>query len=80
MQSAWTVRALLHGGAAAGEPGLGAYTPAPLAALLRQCSEDAAFCERLGAQGIEQALSTASREAFGAPQFVHFDPAPRIGA
>jgi serine/threonine protein kinase len=80
MQAAWTVRALLHGGAAAGEPGLGAHTPAPLAALLRQCSEDAAFCERLGAQGIEQALSTASREAFGAPQFVHFDPAPRIGA
>jgi serine/threonine protein kinase len=80
MQSAWTVRALLHGGAAAGEPGLGGHTPAPLAALLRQCSEDAAFCERLGAQGIEQALSTASRESFGAPQFVHFDPAPRIGA
>jgi hypothetical protein len=73
------VRALLHGGAA-GEPGFGAHTPAPLAALLRQCSEDAAFCERLGAQGIEQALSTASRESFGAPQFVHFDPAPRIGA
>ena len=79
MQAAWTVRALLHGGAA-GEPGLGAHTPAPLAALLRQCSEDAALCERLGAQGIEQALSTASRESFGAPQFVHFDPAPRIGA
>jgi hypothetical protein len=84
MQSAWTVRALLHGGAAGepgepGEPGLGAHTPAPLAALLRQCSEDAATCQRLGAQGIEQLLSAASREAFGAPQFVHFDPAPRIG-
>ncbi|QNK68659.1 lipopolysaccharide kinase InaA family protein [Variovorax sp. PAMC26660] len=79
MQTAWTVRALLHGGAA-GEPGLGAHTPAPLATLLRQCSEDAATCARLGAQGIEQSLSTASREAFGAPQFVHFDPAPRVGA
>jgi hypothetical protein len=78
-QSAWTVRAVLHGGAA-GDPGFGAHTPAPLAALLRECSEDTAFCERLGAQGIEQALSAASREAFGAPQFVHFDPAPRVGA
>ncbi|KQX34451.1 lipopolysaccharide kinase InaA family protein [Variovorax sp. Root434] len=81
MQAAWTVRAVLHGGAA-GEPGFGAHTPAPLVALLRQCSEDSAACQRLGAQGIEQALSTASREAFGAPQFVHFDPAPphRTGA
>ncbi|EJL72571.1 lipopolysaccharide kinase InaA family protein [Variovorax sp. Varisp85] len=81
MQAAWTVRAVLHGGAA-GEPGFGAHTPAPLVALLRQCSEDSAACQRLGAQGIEQALSAASREAFGAPQFVHFDPAPphRTGA
>lgn len=79
MQSAWTLRALLHGGAA-GDPGFGAHTPAPLAALLRQCSEDAAACTRLGAQGIEQALSAASRQAFGAPQFVHFDPAPQPGA
>ena len=81
MQAAWTVRALLHGGEgdAAGAPGYGARTPAPLATLLRQCSEDAATCERLGAPGIEQALSAASREAFGAPQFVHFDPAPRSG-
>lgn len=83
MQAAWTVRAVLHGGTAGepGEPGFGPHTPAPLAALLRQCSEDAAACERLGgAHGIEQALSAASREAFGAPQFVHFDPAPRAGA
>jgi len=79
MQSAWAVRAVLHGGAA-GEPGLGANTPAPLAAVLREFSEDAAACRRLGAQGIEQALSAASREAFGAPRFVHFDPAPRGGA
>lgn len=78
-QAAWAVRSVLHGGAA-GEPGLGAHTPAPLAALLRECSEDAAACRRLGAQGIEQALSAASREAFGVPKFVHFDPAPRTGA
>ena len=76
MQSAWTVRAVLHGGTSDDSPGLGARTPAPLAALLRRCSEDAAECQRLGARGIEQALSSASHEAFGAPQFVHFDPAP----
>lgn len=78
MQAAWTVRAALHGGVDTG-PGFGASTPAPLAALLRQCSEDAAFCERLGAQGIEQSLSAASREAFGPSKFVHFDPAPHAG-
>ncbi|BEP60654.1 hypothetical protein GmRootV213_12080 [Variovorax sp. V213] len=76
MQSAWTVRAVLHGGKPDDSPGVGAHTPAPLAALLRRCSEDAAECRRLGARGIEQALSAASHEAFGAPQFVHFDPAP----
>ena len=82
MQAAWAVRAVLHGlhEAGAGEPGFGAHTPAPLATLLRQCSEDAATCERLGAQGIEQALSAASREAFGPSRFVPFDPAPRAGA
>jgi hypothetical protein len=79
MQCAWTVRAVLHGGDA-DEPGVGGRTPAPLAALLRQCSEDPATCQRLGAQGIEQALSAASREAFGAPQFVRFDPSPRAGS
>lgn len=80
-QAAWTVRAVLHGGAfgESGEPGFGPHTPAPLATLLRQCSEDAAACGRLGAQGIEQALSAASREAFGPSKFVHFDPAPRAG-
>ena len=75
MQSAWTIRALLAGHAT-GAPGLGARTPVPLAELLGQCSEDAAACARLGARGIEQALSTASREAFGAPQFISFHPAP----
>jgi len=66
MASARSVRALLSDSA----------VPAPLAALLRECSDDAIACERLGAQGIEQALSAASHEAFGAPRFVHFDPAP----
>ncbi len=66
MASARSVRALLSDSA----------TSAPLAALLRECSDDAIACERLSAQGIEQALSAASREAFGPPRFVHFDPAP----
>ena len=78
MQTAWTLRALLHGPTADDQrPGLGAGTPAPLAALLRECSEDARACERLGARGIEAALTAAAREAFGPPRFVHFDPAPR---
>ena len=76
MQAAWTVRSVLHG-AAPGEPGVGAHTPAPLAELLRQCSEDAAAAQRLGASGIEAALTTAARAAFGAPQFVLFNPAPQ---
>lgn len=76
MQSAWTVRALLAGATSDAAPGTDARTPAPMAALLRECSEDAAACARLGARGIEQALSAASQAAFGAPQFVAFDPAP----
>jgi hypothetical protein len=80
MQTAWTLRALLHGAATDAEPGTGPDTPAPLAALLRRCSEDAADCARLGARGIEAALSGASRESFGMPQFVHFDPAPPGGS
>ena len=78
-QSAWAVRAVLHGHEGLGEPGTGAATPAPLAALLRRCSEDPGECRRLGARGIEQALSAASREAFGAPRFIAFDPAPHGG-
>lgn len=75
MQSAWVVRALLHGGHP-GDVACGPHTPEPLAALLRQASEDAVAAARLGARGIEQALSAAARAAFGAPQFVHFNPAP----
>lgn len=77
MQSAWTVRAVLHGADATDAgPGFGARTPAPLSALLGRISEDAAECRRLGARGIEAALSQASQASFGAPRFVHFDPAP----
>ncbi|MDP9900053.1 lipopolysaccharide kinase InaA family protein [Variovorax ginsengisoli] len=65
-QSAWTVRLLLQDTRA----------PAPLADLLHACSDDVQACMRLGATGIEAALSGAARAAFGAPQFVRFDPAP----
>ncbi|MEP6722306.1 MAG: protein kinase family protein [Variovorax sp.] len=76
MQSAWTIRALLAGHTA-DAPGTGDRTPAPMAALLRQCSEDAAACAQFGARGLEQALSTAAREAFSTPQFIPFHPAPQ---
>lgn len=64
--SAWTVRLLLQD----------ARAPAPLAELLHACSDDEQACMRLGARGIEAALSDAAHAAFGAPQFVRFDPAP----
>lgn len=73
MQSAWTIRALLAGDGDTA-PALPSRLPSPLADLLRAASEDAAFCARLGATGIDQALVDAARAAFGAPQFVPFDP------
>jgi hypothetical protein len=76
-QSAWTLRALLHGASSDEAPGLGPRTPGPLASLLHECSEATGACERLGARGIEAALSDAARASFGAPQFIPFDPAPR---
>ncbi len=74
-RSAWTVRTLLHG-AALGAPGTGPVTPEPFARLLRDCSEDAATAHRLGAVGLEAALTEASTAAFGPPRFVPFDPFP----
>ena len=73
MQSAWTIRALLHGEGDSAPP-IAAHVPQPLADVLRAASEDAAWCERLGAAGADAALVGAAREAFGAPQFVAFDP------
>ncbi|MES2188389.1 MAG: protein kinase family protein [Pseudomonadota bacterium] len=74
-QAAWVVRAVLHGGRDTGTPGVGQHTPAPLADLLRQCSEDAGTAPpQQDAAAAEAALSAAARAAFGAPQFVLFDP------
>lgn len=72
MQTAWTVRALLRGGDDL--PEIANRVPAPLADLLRQSSEDAAWCARLGATGIDEALRAASRAAFGPPTFIPFNP------
>lgn len=75
-QTAWTVRSVLQAGREVGVPGLGAGTPAPLAQLLLRCSEDASACAALGAAGLQAELSVAAEASFGAPQFVHFNPAP----
>ena len=77
-QTAWTIRALLHGGDADIEPSIPASLPAPIAALVRRASEDPAWCAHTGAQGIDDWLRRAAREAFGPPQFVPFHPDPRL--
>ncbi len=73
MQSAWVMRALLSGEATASPP-IPSHLPTALADVLCAASEDAAWCARLGAQGIHQALVAAAREAFGPPQFIPFNP------
>ncbi|MBI1889865.1 MAG: protein kinase family protein [Burkholderiales bacterium] len=73
-QSAWTIRALLAGGD--DEPKIPASIPPALTRLLKNASEDIHWCTKLGAAGLDQALKTAAREAFGPPQFVHFTPTP----
>ncbi|HEY4374089.1 MAG TPA: inactive serine/threonine-protein kinase VRK3 [Burkholderiales bacterium] len=74
-QVAWSMRALLSAGE--GEPAIAATVPAPLARVLRLASEDESACDALGARGIEAELKAAAGEAFGAPRFVVFEPAPR---
>jgi hypothetical protein len=73
MQSAWTMRALLHG-PSDDPPVVGPHVPAPLAALLHRASEDTAWCTQQGAAGIERQLAAAARQAFGAPRFIPFNP------
>ena len=72
MQSAWSMRALLATGD--GEPAIPPQVPAALARLLEQASADAVWLARLGARGLEQALTVAARTAFGTPQFLPFSP------
>lgn len=73
MQSAWTIRALLHGDSD-GPPPLGPRVPTPLADLLRLASEDATWCAQHGAAEIDRQLAAAARQAFGRPQFIPFNP------
>lgn len=73
-QAAWTVRTVLQG-SSPNAPGVGARTPAPLAALLREVSEDTNPDAVRSAASIEAALSNAARASFGAPQFIAFNPA-----
>jgi len=78
MQAAWSIRCLLDGSGDDGnEPPIAAAVPAPLATLLRRASEDAPWCARHGAAGIDQALKTAAVAAFGPARFLHFTPTPR---
>lgn len=72
MHTAWSMRSLLTGDLQS--PGVGPHTPAPLAKLLEQASEDAGWCLRQSAAGIDQALRQAAREAFGPPRFLEFIP------
>lgn len=72
MQAAWTVRSLLCGGEQL--PAIASGIPRPLADLLRQGSEDADWCARVGAAGMDRALQAAAREAFGPPAFIPFHP------
>ncbi len=74
VQAAWTVRGLLHSGAADELPTLDSGVPQPLAALLKRTCEDLVWCKSLGARGLEEELSRVARESFGPPKFVPFDP------
>lgn len=74
MQSAWTVRALLHGHRDDHEPAIPDRVPAAMRDLLRAASEDAAWCRRLDAGQLDQALMAAAGQAFGPPHFVPFHP------
>jgi serine/threonine protein kinase len=68
--SARTIRVLLTGALAA--TGVPRSVPAPLADLLAQAGDDAAFCQQHGALGMDTLLKAAALKAFGAPQFVPF--------
>lgn len=80
MQVAWTLRTLLRGDRAAdaltAPTELPAATPPALASLLRQASEDADWCARLGAAGLDAELQSVARAAFGTPRFIEFKPVP----
>jgi hypothetical protein len=72
MQLAWAMRALLSD--IWDEPPLARSTPAPLAHLLEQASSNATWVATQGAEGLNQLLGRAAREAFGPSRFIDFSP------
>jgi len=68
LRSARTVLVLVSGNSGTGSvPG---GVPAGLARLLTRASQDEAFCRTQAAQGLDDLLRAAAREAFGPPSFV----------
>jgi hypothetical protein len=80
MQTACCIRIVLAGslerdaGFALGMPILPASVPDGLARLIRQASEDPAWCAKMGAKGLNQQLHEVALAAFGPPQFLKFKP------
>lgn len=68
MRSARVVQALL-GGSGARRVDL-TSTPAPLSELLENAATGSGFCESHRAEGLDERLRAAAREAFGPPAFV----------
>ncbi|MED5617997.1 protein kinase family protein [Ideonella sp. BN130291] len=73
VQSAWAIRQLLQGHGDT-PPAIPSRVPGPLADLLHTVSESADAAARMSAEQIDQALVAAARQAFGPPQFIHFNP------
>ncbi len=71
VQLAWSMRMLLSPDTDV--PRIPDSVPAPLASLLTRCSEDAAWCAREAAQGLDRLLLEAGRASFGPPRFMPFD-------
>jgi hypothetical protein len=71
MRSARVIQILLGG---ASESGSGMnQVPAELSPLVKQAAQDTAFCQQQGALGLDAALRSAARAAFGPPAFVPLD-------
>jgi len=71
MRSARIIQILLGGSSEAGS-GMN-QVPVELSSLVKQAADDAAFCQQQGALGLDAALRSAARAAFGPPTFVPLD-------
>ena len=63
---------ILLGGSSEASTGMN-QVPVELSALVKQSAHDAVFCQKQGALGLDAALRTAARAAFGPPTFVPLD-------